>query len=189
MLQYNCPRKCGFRKLEPNDILFIDSSHVVKTGSDVQHIFFKILPEIKSGVYIHFHDVFYPFEYPKHWIFDNHWSWNEYYFLMAFLMYNTSFKIVLSTTYLSHYHEKVIKDIELTDDHSMEKYVKDRGFSDVDFLNGCSIWLKKILTKIWASYIAIDITLNQFIRFQLKGVPLEMSSVAFLPIMPIKYLG
>jgi hypothetical protein len=116
-----------FKQLEPNDILFIDGSHVVKTGSDVQHIFFKILPELKSGVYTHFHDIFYPFEYPKHWIFDNHWSWNEYYFLMAFLMHNTQFKIVLSANYLGHYHKKDIRNI------------------GVD--GGGSVWIKKDLKK------------------------------------------
>lgn len=85
-----------FQELEPNDILLVDSSHIVKTGSDVQHILFKILPKLKSGVYIHFHDIFYPFEYPKNWIINNRWSWNEDYFLRAFLMYNNQFKIVLS---------------------------------------------------------------------------------------------
>ncbi|MGB5429583.1 class I SAM-dependent methyltransferase, partial [Eudoraea sp.] len=54
-----------FQKLQRNDILFIDSSHVSKTGSDVNYEIFKILPTLNSGVIIHFHDVFYPFEYPK----------------------------------------------------------------------------------------------------------------------------
>ena len=54
-----------FEKLEENDILFIDSSHVSKMDSDVNFLFFEILPRLKSGVYIHFHDVFYPFIYPK----------------------------------------------------------------------------------------------------------------------------
>jgi len=101
-----------FKKLEPNDILFIDSSHVVKAGSDVQHIFFKILPELKSGVYIHFHDIFYPHEYPKQWVFDVGRSWNENYFLTAFLMYNNQFKIVLLANYLWHHHKNYLKDIE-----------------------------------------------------------------------------
>ncbi len=108
-----------FEKLEPDDILFIDSSHVVKTGNDVQHIFFKILPKLKSGVYIHFHDIFYPFEYPKHWILDNRWNWNENYFLKAFLMYNTQFKIVLLNKFICH--EENLKGIAPTSSAWLKK--------------------------------------------------------------------
>jgi len=62
-------------ELCPEDILFIDSTHVSKIGSDVNHIFFEILPRLARGVYIHFHDVFYPFEYPKEWIYEGR-AWN-----------------------------------------------------------------------------------------------------------------
>ena len=54
--------------LESRDILFIDSTHVSKVNSDVNHIFFNIIPHLSPGVYIHIHDIFYPFEYPKDWI-------------------------------------------------------------------------------------------------------------------------
>jgi hypothetical protein len=56
-----------FDALEENDILFIDSTHVSKINSDVNRIFFDILPRLSSGVYVHFHDIFFPFEYPKEW--------------------------------------------------------------------------------------------------------------------------
>jgi hypothetical protein len=79
--------------LEDNDILFIDSTHVSKAGSDVNFHFFETLPKLKPGVYIHFHDVFYPFEYPDVWFFDGNRSWNEIYLLKAFLMYNHCYKI------------------------------------------------------------------------------------------------
>jgi hypothetical protein len=79
--------------LEENDILFIDSSHVVKTGSDVHFELFELLPRLKKGVVVHFHDIFYPFEYPREWVLGQLKSWNEQYFLRAFLMYNTSFEI------------------------------------------------------------------------------------------------
>ena len=55
----------AFQELDGGDILFIDSTHVLKTGSDVNHILFNILPTLKSGVLINFHDIIYPFEYPK----------------------------------------------------------------------------------------------------------------------------
>jgi hypothetical protein len=80
--------------LDANDILFIDSSHVVKTGSDVHFEIFELLPRLRPGVLVHFHDVFFPFEYPSAWVLDERKSWNELYFLRAFLMYNTAFKMV-----------------------------------------------------------------------------------------------
>lgn len=101
-----------FEKLNPNDIFFIDSSHVVKTGSDLNFILFEILPRLKSGVFIHFHDIFYPFEYPKDWVF-NGFNWNEDYFLRAFLMHNNEYEIKLFSHYL-HLHQKdVFKNINL----------------------------------------------------------------------------
>ena len=102
-----------FKTLKKDDILFVDSSHVVKTGSDVQHILFNILPILNSGVYIHFHDVFYPFEYPKKWVL-NGFNWNEDYFLRAFLMYNNDFEIALFSDYLHKFHKSVFESMPLT---------------------------------------------------------------------------
>jgi len=94
-------------QLAENDILFVDSSHVCKTGSDVNKIVFEILPRLNSKVLIHFHDVFFPFEYPKPWVLDwNSFGWNEDYFLRAFLMYNADFEIVFFNTFLEHFHKE-----------------------------------------------------------------------------------
>jgi hypothetical protein len=79
--------------LEPGDILFIDSSHVVKTGSDVHYEITELLPRVAPGVLLHFHDIFDSFEYPAAWVIEAGQSWNELYFLQAFLMYNSEFKI------------------------------------------------------------------------------------------------
>jgi len=95
-----------FNKLEENDILFVDSSHVSKTGSDLNHIIFNILPILNKGVIIHFHDIFYPFEYPKEWVLtQGGFGWNESYMLRAFLMYNKSFKILFLNSYMEHFHK------------------------------------------------------------------------------------
>jgi hypothetical protein len=83
-----------FRGLGAGDVLFIDSTHVTKCGSDVNRIFFEILPALAPGVIIHFHDVFYPFEYPGAWTREGR-GWNEVYLLRAFLEYNDAFEIVL----------------------------------------------------------------------------------------------
>ena len=94
-----------FSSLSADDILFIDSTHICKTGSDVNFLLFEILPRLKSGVYIHIHDIFYPFEYPREWIFGGR-SWNEVYALRAFLQFNEAFKIVMMNTFLEHFHEQ-----------------------------------------------------------------------------------
>lgn len=88
-----------FSELESGDILFIDSTHVSRVGSDVNYIFFQILPRLAPGVHIHFHDIFFPFEYPKTWILEGR-AWNELYVLRAFLQFNSAFEIVLFNTYL-----------------------------------------------------------------------------------------
>lgn len=82
-----------FKSLAPGDILFIDSTHVLKTGSDVNYELFNILPALAPGVVIHFHDMHYPFEYPDQWIYDRQYSWNEVYAVRAFLMYNSRFSV------------------------------------------------------------------------------------------------
>ncbi len=94
-----------FRRLQENDILFIDSTHVAKVGSDVNYIFHEILPALAAGVYVHFHDIFYPFEYPKHWIYAGR-AWNEAYLLRAFLTFNTTYVIVLFNTFLERFHRE-----------------------------------------------------------------------------------
>lgn len=88
-----------FQTLAAGDILFIDSSHVSKLGSDVNRIFFEIIPRLNPGVLIHIHDVFFPFEYPQEWL-RRGWVWNEQYLLRAFLQYNRVFRIRLFSSLL-----------------------------------------------------------------------------------------
>jgi hypothetical protein len=115
-----------FSSLQANDILFIDSTHVSKVSSDVNYILFEILPSLNSGVYIHFHDIFYPFEYPREWIYEGR-VWHENYLLRAFLQYNNLFKIVFFNTFLEHFFvEEFAADMPLC--------LKNPGGS---------IWLKK----------------------------------------------
>jgi predicted O-methyltransferase YrrM len=94
-----------FEALESNDILFIDSTHVSKIDSDVNRIFFEILPRLAPGVHVHFHDIFYPFEYPKQWIYEG-CAWTEAYLLRSFLEYNSCFRVVLMNTFLEHFHRE-----------------------------------------------------------------------------------
>ena len=83
-----------FLDLEDGDVLFVDSTHVTKFGSDVNRMFFEILPALAPGVIVHIHDIFYPFEYPVAWVRQGR-GWNETYLLRAFLEYNEAFEILL----------------------------------------------------------------------------------------------
>jgi predicted O-methyltransferase YrrM len=87
-----------FTSLQAGDLLFIDSSHVMKCGSDVQFLMFEVLPRLSVGVVVHFHDVFRTFEYPRAWLLKGCY-WNENYALRAFLSYNTAWEICLFGNY------------------------------------------------------------------------------------------
>jgi hypothetical protein len=89
----------AFDTLAKNDILFIDSTHVMKTGSDVVYEINELLPRIASGVIVHFHDIFWPFEYPDSWVYDENRSWNEIYALRAFLTQNPEWKVLFFNDY------------------------------------------------------------------------------------------
>jgi hypothetical protein len=92
-----------FDRLEHNDILFIDSSHVCKTGSDVNYYLFDVLPRLKPGVLVHIHDIFWPFEYLPEWVLTEKRSWNEAYVLRAFLQYNDAFEILYWNNLVFHH--------------------------------------------------------------------------------------
>jgi len=98
-----------FEKLGKGDILFIDSSHVSKTGSDVNYLIHKVLPVLKTGVIIHFHDILWPFEYPKKWLKAGR-VWNEAYLLRAFLQYNSSFEVLFFNSFLEQHHRKYLRE-------------------------------------------------------------------------------
>jgi len=100
-----------FDVLDMNDILFIDSTHVAKTGSDVNFELFEILPRLKKGVIVHIHDIHYPFEYPREWVIEHNYSWNEVYLVRAFLMYNSSFEVLFFNHQFGQFcSERVARD-------------------------------------------------------------------------------
>lgn len=105
-----------FESLDAGDILFIDSSHVSKTGSDVNFLYFDIFPLLKKGVRVHIHDIFLPNEYPKEWVIDENRSWNEQYLLRALLMYSSAFKVLFGCAYAMHkFPELVAKALNRSD--------------------------------------------------------------------------
>ena len=117
-----------FEELESGDILFIDSSHVTKTGSDVNYIVFEVLPRLKPGTLIHFHDIFLPGEYPKSWCIDRNWAWNEQYLVLAFLMSHPQVKPLISTHVLIRDHAALVQETL-------------SGCGQVGHLSGAALWL------------------------------------------------
>jgi hypothetical protein len=115
-----------FDQLEAQDLVFIDSSHVAKIGSDVSHILLRILPRLKPGVIVHFHDIFYPYSYPIAWIREGR-AWNESLFLRAFLVGNSQFQLLAFNSYAAHSFPEVFRD-------RFPAFLDDEG---------ASIWIRK----------------------------------------------
>ncbi len=98
-----------FQKLEDGDLLFIDSSHVSKFGSDLNFILFNVLPNLNEGVFVHFHDIFDNFEYPQHWLKEGRF-WNENYLLRSFLSFNNIWSIEIFARFIHKRFNEVISN-------------------------------------------------------------------------------
>lgn len=103
-----------FAQLEPGDILFIDSSHILKIDGDVPYLYLEVIPRLKKGVIIHIHDIPFPFNVPfppKYWIFNRTWPvfWNEAMLLQAFLSHNDAYRILLSPPLVRFYDENFLR--------------------------------------------------------------------------------
>jgi predicted O-methyltransferase YrrM len=101
-----------FDALDSGDILFVDTTHVVKTGGEVNRIVLDVLPRLRGGVLVHFHDVFLPWEYPREWLEQLDYFWTEQYLLQAFLTMNDEFEVVFAAHHLGRtYPERVAASI------------------------------------------------------------------------------
>jgi predicted O-methyltransferase YrrM len=93
-----------FQALQEGDMLFIDSSHVVRCSGDVNHLYLKVLPTLRKGVIVHAHDMFFPYEYPKPWGLKQFRFYSEQYLVQGFLMFNSEFEVLLCNSYLGKKH-------------------------------------------------------------------------------------
>ena len=98
-----------FSSLDEGDILFLDSSHVVRVGGDVVYEYLEILPRLRRGVLIHAHDIFLPHDYPMPWVVENLSFWNEQYLLLAFLSFNSSFEVLWSSSGMQLFHPRTLE--------------------------------------------------------------------------------
>jgi hypothetical protein len=99
-----------FYQLGENDILFIDSSHIIRPQGDVLFEYLEVIPSLRAGVIVHIHDIFSPRDYPKGWVIDQVLFWNEQYLLEAFLTCNREWKIIGAINYLSCNHYNQLKE-------------------------------------------------------------------------------
>jgi predicted O-methyltransferase YrrM len=100
-----------FRELRENDLLFIDSSHVIRPQGDVLFEYLEILPSLHPGVIVHIHDIFSPRDYPREWVIDRLRLWNEQYLLEAFLSQNDSWRVIGALNLLHHSHFDSLKRV------------------------------------------------------------------------------
>lgn len=120
----------AFAALQAGDVLFIDSSHVAKTGSDVNYLVFEVLPRLAPGVKIHIHDIFLPHGYLYNWVVDENRSWNEQYLIRALLMYSTAFAVSFGCSYAFHRFPQLVRTaLNLPAGHAF---------------SGGSLWLERV---------------------------------------------
>lgn len=117
-----------FKTLKKGDFLFIDSSHTVKIAGDVNYLFLEVLPRLNKGVYVHIHDIFLPYDYLKKWVINEHRFWTEQYLLHAFLLFNDTFEVVYSNSYMYAKHSSEVRSF----------FSKEKAFERGSF------WIKKV---------------------------------------------
>src|SRR6266487_905246 len=120
-----------FSQLDSGDILFIDSSHTVKIGGDVNYLFLEVLPRLKPGVIVHVHDIFLPFDYRRDWVMDELRFWTEQYLFQAFLSFNSEFEVLMANSYVAH---RYMKDLKAT-------------FMNSPWWGGGSFWMRRKPSK------------------------------------------
>ncbi len=118
-----------FQKLQAGDIFFIDTTHVVKIGGDVNYLFLEVLPRLNKGVIVHIHDIFLPHEYRQDWVMDLHRFWTEQYLLQAFLILNNEFEVIFGNTYLANKYPAAMK----------------KTFPNSPWWGGGSFWIRRKL--------------------------------------------
>ncbi len=119
-----------FDDLGPGDVLFIDTSHTVKTGGDVTWIFHEVVPRLAVGVYVHIHDMFMPGDYPEEWVLEG-WGWNESYLVRSFLSYNSAFEVVWGSQYMIQRHRDSVR----------RAFPEQAGYED---RAGAALWIRRI---------------------------------------------
>ncbi len=118
-----------FEVLEDGDILFIDTTHAIKTGGDVPYLFLEVLPRLKPGVRVQIHDIFLPRDYPRPWVLDFLMFSSEQYLVQAFLAFNSGYEFLFSSSYMTIRHRDAMEA-------QIGRYPR--------WDHGCSLWIKRV---------------------------------------------
>jgi predicted O-methyltransferase YrrM len=118
-----------FERLGDGDVLFVDTSHTVKTGGDVAWIYGEILPRLSPGVVVHIHDAFIPGEYPQEWVMEG-WGWNEIYLIKAFLAFNSGYRVIFGVRWMLQNRPELIDRVF-------------PGFREHRDRGGAALWLRR----------------------------------------------
>jgi hypothetical protein len=116
-----------FEQLRANDVLFVDSSHVVRTAGEVCYIILEVLPRLAEGVLVHFHDIFLPADYPKEWVAEKQLFWTEQYLLHAYLADNAHTRVIFASHYMASTYPDQVR----------------QSFPDSPWVGGASFWIQK----------------------------------------------
>ena len=117
-------------RLKPGDVLFIDSSHLIKSGGDVVFLYLQVMPRLLPGVLIHVHDIFLPFDYPQEFVVSERWGWGEQYLVHALLMNNRNFEVLWPSCYMWQLHREAVREvvpIEKTDPPPSSLWLRKMG--------------------------------------------------------------
>ncbi len=123
-----------FTQLKSGDILFIDTSHVVRTGGDVNFLYLEVLPRLEKGVIVHIHDIFLPKEYPRDWVIGQQRYWTEQYLLQAFLAFNSHFEVLWCGSYA---YLKFLDELK-------KAFPPPEGLGSRENYFSSSFWMKKV---------------------------------------------
>lgn len=97
--------------LNDGDVLFIDSTHTVKAGSDCLHIYLRLLPKLTKRIHVHIHDIFLPWGMPKHWLTDLHIYWTEQYLVLAWLQDNPRTRVLFGSAYHERFNPALLESL------------------------------------------------------------------------------
>jgi predicted O-methyltransferase YrrM len=135
-----------FEDLRAGDVLFMDTSHTVKTGGEVPWIFSRIIPQINPGVAVHIHDIFLPGDYPEEWVLEQGRGWNEIYLVEAFLTCNSAFEVVFGAQWMIQNQSDALLEAfpDLIDRRKLAGPVPPAAVGFVlNPLSGAALWLRR----------------------------------------------
>jgi SAM-dependent methyltransferase/predicted O-methyltransferase YrrM len=135
-----------FEELGDGDVLFVDTSHTVKTGGEVPWLFSQVMPRLNPGVVVHIHDIFLPGDYPKRWVLEEGRNWNEIYLVESFLAFNSGFEVLFGAQWMIQNHPEALLEVfpDLIDEKTLSEPLSISAYFFVlNRESGSSLWIQR----------------------------------------------